>query len=100
MLRDSSPLNIMVKCWDAGFKMGWASISYNPCVESVGCPFKVTAPEKIEKIHKIAFADHRVKVSDIAETIGISTECVHNILHENVCMIHTRCTRWVPRRIC
>ena len=55
---------------------------------------EVTTTEKIQKIHKIAFADCRIKVSEIEETIGMSTERVHNSLHENLCMTKL-CARWV-----
>ena len=39
-----------------------------------------------EKIYKIVLADHRMKVSEIAETIGIPMERVRNISHEHLCM--------------
>lgn len=40
--------------------------------------------------------DRRVKVYEIAETVDISTEQTHNILHEK---LHTKklYARWVPR---
>jgi histone-lysine N-methyltransferase SETMAR len=37
-----------------------------------------------------------MKVHEIAETIGISKECVGYILHEELDM-KKLCTRWVPR---
>ena len=37
-----------------------------------------------------------MKVREIAETIGISKECVGHILHEELGM-KKLCTRWVPR---
>jgi hypothetical protein len=40
--------------------------------------------------------DRRMKVHDIAETIGISKECVGYILHEELDMKKV-CTRWVLR---
>ena len=40
--------------------------------------------------------DRRLKVSEIAETTGMSTERVHNILHQHLCM-EKLCVRWVPR---
>jgi histone-lysine N-methyltransferase SETMAR len=39
--------------------------------------------------------DWQMKVREIAETIGISKECVGYILHEQLDMIKL-CTRWVP----
>ena len=35
-------------------------------------------------------------MSEIAETIGMSTERIHNILHPHLCM-EKLCVRWVPR---
>ena len=37
-----------------------------------------------------------MKVREIAEAVGISTERVHNILHEKL-HVKKLCTRWVPR---
>ena len=59
-----------------------------------GRPIEATTPETIEKIHKIVLANRRVKVSEIAETVGISAECVHNILHTHLSMTKL-CARWV-----
>ena len=67
---DFSTSNSMVKHWVAKFKMGRTSTTDDPCV---GCSTKVTTPEKIEKVYKIILADHRMKVSDTANTVGIST---------------------------
>lgn len=39
--------------------------------------------------------DHRMKVREIAEAVGISTERVHN-MHEKLHM-KKLCARWVPR---
>jgi histone-lysine N-methyltransferase SETMAR len=39
--------------------------------------------------------DRRMKVHEIAETIGISKECVGYILHEELNMKRL-CARWVP----
>jgi [histone H3]-lysine36 N-dimethyltransferase SETMAR len=61
-----------------------------------GRPSDVTNPEMISKIHGIVLEDRRVKVREIAETVGISTERVHNILHQKLEM-KKLCARWVPR---
>ena len=34
------------------------------------------------KIHTLILADRRLKVHEIAETVGISKDCVGHILHE------------------
>ena len=49
-----------------------------------GCPIEVTTPEMIEKIHRIAMEDCRIKVRDIAEIRGILEDKVHNILHKEL----------------
>ena len=40
--------------------------------------------------------DRRMEVREIAETVGISKECVGYILHEELNM-KKLCARWVPR---
>jgi len=54
-----------------------------------------TAPEIIEQVHDMLLDDRRMKVREIAETIGISKECVGYILHEELDM-KKLCARWVP----
>ena len=93
MLADSSLLSIMVKCWIAEFKMDWTSTTDESCS---GCLTEVTMPETIEKLHKVS--DHRVKMSEIAETISLSTVHVHSILHEQTrvlgkCCIYSHLTK-------
>ena len=61
-----------------------------------GRPVEATAPEMIEKIHRIAMEDRRIKVREIAEIVGISVGTVHNILHEKLEM-RNMCARWMPR---
>jgi histone-lysine N-methyltransferase SETMAR len=46
--------------------------------------------------HDMVLDDWRMKVRQIAETIGISKECVGYILHEQLDM-KKLCARWVPR---
>ena len=66
----------MVKGWVAEFKVGQTTITDNPCV---GRPIEVITPEKIDKI---VMMDRGMKVSELDETVGISTEHVHNTSHE------------------
>jgi len=49
-------------------------------------------------MHDMVLEDRRMKVCEIAETIGISKECVGYILHEELDM-QKLCARWVPRLI-
>jgi hypothetical protein len=62
----------------------------------MGGPKSATTPGIIEKVHDMVLDDWRMKVREIAETIGISKECVGYILHEELDMIKLY-ARWVPR---
>jgi hypothetical protein len=53
-----------------------------------------TTPEIIEQVHDMVLDDRRMKVREIAETIGISKERVVYILHEELDM-KKLCARWV-----
>jgi len=61
-----------------------------------GRPVEVTTLDIVEKIHGMIMEDRRMKVREIAEAVGISTERVHNILHEKL-HVKKLCARWVPR---
>jgi hypothetical protein len=45
-----------------------------------------TTPEIIEQMHDMLLDDRRMKVPEIAETIGISKECVGYTVHEELDM--------------
>jgi transposase len=90
---DSSPLISTIKKWAAEFKHGHASLEDDPREER---PKSATTPKIIEQVHDILLDDRRMKVREIAETIGISKECVGYILHEQLDMTKL-CARWVPR---
>ena len=51
---------------------------------------------KREKIYNYVLADHRQKVREIADTVGISKGCMGHILHEILGM-RKLSARWVPR---
>jgi DNA-binding Xre family transcriptional regulator len=55
-----------------------------------------TTPEIVEQVHDMLLDDRRMKVCEIAETIGISKERVGYILHEE---LDTKklCARWMLR---
>jgi transposase len=72
-----------IKKWAAEFKRGRTSLEDDPCE---GCPKSATTPEIIEQVHNIVLDDRRMKVREIAETIGISKERVGYILHEELDM--------------
>jgi transposase len=70
---DSSLSFSTFKKWAAEFKRGYTSLEDDPCE---GCPKSATPPEIIEQMHDMVLDDQRIKVSEIAETIGISKERV------------------------
>ena len=47
-------------------------------------------------MHDTVLDDRQMKVREIAETTGISKECVGYILHEQL-GLKKLCARWVPR---
>ena len=90
---DSSPSFSTIKKWAAEFKRGRTSLEDDP---REGRPKSATTPEIIEQVHDMVLDDRRMKVREIAETIGISKERVGYILHEELDM-KKLCARWVPR---
>ncbi|XP_029167068.1 uncharacterized protein LOC114937661 [Nylanderia fulva] len=56
----------------------------------------VTTEDNVTKIHDLVLADRRLKVREIAETVGISKDRVGYILHEILGMKKLS-ARWVPR---
>jgi histone-lysine N-methyltransferase SETMAR len=89
---DSSSFST-IKKWAAEFKRGPTSLENDP---REGCPKSVPPPEIIGQVHDMVLDDRRMKVREIAETIGISKEHVGYILHEELDM-KKLCVRWVPR---
>jgi histone-lysine N-methyltransferase SETMAR len=89
---DSSPSFSIIKKWAAEFKRGRTSLEDDRCE---GHPKSATTPEIIEHMHNMVLDDWRMKVHEIAETIGISKEHVRYILHEELDM-KKLCARWVP----
>jgi len=90
---DSSPSFSTIKKWAAEFKRGRTSLEVDP---HEGYPKNATTPEIIEQVHDMVLDDRRMKVREIAETIGVSKERVGYILHEELDM-KKLCARWVPR---
>jgi transposase len=90
---DSSPLLSTIKKWPAKFKRGCTSLDDDP---REGRSKSATTPKIIEQVHHMVLDDRRMKVREIAETIGISKEYVVCILHEELGM-KKLCARWVLR---
>ncbi|KAF7277753.1 hypothetical protein GWI33_009176 [Rhynchophorus ferrugineus] len=64
--------------------------------ERNGRPKEVVTDENMKKIHKIILNDRKLKLNEIADTIKISTERVHYIIHEYLGM-RKLCAKWMPR---
>lgn len=92
---DSAPSRQMVEKWIADFKRGRATTSD---AERSGRPKEAVTSENIRKIHKIILNNRKVKLSEIADTLKISTERVHHIVHEYLGM-RKLCAKWVPREL-
>lgn len=89
----SAPALKMVYSWINEFQRGLTSTEDEA---RSGRPVEVTTKEMVEKNHGIILEDRRVKVREIVETVGISTERVHNILH-GILEMKKVCARWVPK---
>ena len=92
---DSYPSFSTIQKWAAEFKYGCTSLENDP---REGRPRSATPPEIIEQVHDMGLDDRRMKVCKIAETIGISKECVGYILHKELDMKRL-CARWMPRML-
>jgi histone-lysine N-methyltransferase SETMAR len=90
---DSSPSFSTIKKWAAEFKRGRTSLEVDPRERR---PKSETTPETIEQVHDMVLDDRRMKVREIAKTIGISKERVGYILHEELDMKKV-CARCLPR---
>jgi transposase len=65
---DSSPLFSTVRKWAVEFKRDRTSLEDDP---REGSPKSATTPEIIEQVYDMVLDDRRMKVREIAETIGI-----------------------------
>jgi histone-lysine N-methyltransferase SETMAR len=90
---DSSLSFSTIQKWAAEFKRGRTSLEDD---QREGLPKSATTPEIIEQVHDMVLDDGRMKVREIAETIGISKERVGYILHDELDM-KMLCARWVQR---
>jgi transposase len=76
---DSCPSFSKIQKWAVKFKRGHTSLEDDP---REGHPKSARPPEIIEEVHNFCL----MKVHEIAESIGISKECVGYILHEELDM--------------
>ncbi|KAF7273752.1 hypothetical protein GWI33_013570 [Rhynchophorus ferrugineus] len=66
--------------------------------ERSGRPKEVVINENIKKFHKMILNDYKLKLNEIADTLKISTERVHHIIHEYLDMRNIY-AKWVPREL-
>lgn len=92
---DSAPAQSNIKYWFREFKRGRTDTTD---AQRSGRPNEVVTPENIKKIHKIIMNDRKLKLSEIADTLKISKERVHHIIHEYLDM-RKLCAKWVPREL-
>ena len=90
----SAPSLHTVYSWINKFKRGRTTIVVDKA--RPGHPFEVTPLDMVERIYHMVVADRRIKVREISQAVGISTEHVYKILHEKL-EVREVCTRWVPR---
>ena len=83
----------MIKKWVAEFKRGRESIEDDP---RNGRPATSTSQENVNKICDMIIEDRRLKIREIAETVGISYERTQNIIVNELGFSKVS-ARWVPR---
>ncbi|KAF7278842.1 hypothetical protein GWI33_007905 [Rhynchophorus ferrugineus] len=66
--------------------------------ERSGRPKEVVTDINIKKIHKMILNERKLKLYEIVDTLKISTERVHYIIHEYLDM-RKLCAKWVLREL-
>jgi len=66
---DSSPSMVTVKNWFNEFLRGRRSVFDEP---RPGAPKTATTEDNVTKIHDLVLADRRLRIREIAETVGTS----------------------------
>ncbi|KAF7272561.1 hypothetical protein GWI33_014658 [Rhynchophorus ferrugineus] len=66
--------------------------------ERCGRPKEVVTNENIKKIHKMILNYRKLQLNEIADTLKISTERVHHLIHEYL-GIRKLCAKWLPREL-
>jgi len=93
ILGEHAPLYATVKHWVAQFIRGDFSTCDAP---RPGRPKTVTIPEIIDQIHELILEDRRISANSIAEQLGISSEGVGSIIHEDFDM-RKLSAKWVTK---
>ena len=68
-----------VKNWFNEFQRSRTSVFDEP---RSGAPKTATTEDNVNKTNDLVLADRRLKVREIAQTVGISKDCVGHTLHE------------------
>lgn len=89
---DSAPPKSTIEYWFAEFRRGRTSTDD---AERSGRPKEAVIPGIIQQVRRLLLNDRKVKVREIAETIGISKGSVGKILHEHLHMKKLLAI-WVP----
>ncbi|XP_024215639.1 protein GVQW3-like [Halyomorpha halys] len=92
-LGDLAPSDSTVAKCTNEFKLGRESLDNDPRSGRQKC---ASTPEFIAKVHKKVMEDRRLKMREIADAVGMSSERVYHILTEEL-GIKKISARWVPR---
>ena len=92
---DTAPSYTTVKKWSAEFRRGRQSLEDDP---RSGRPAEVTTDEMCSAVEAYVMENRRVKVAEIAHSMGISAGTVETILHTKLGMSKVS-SRWVPRML-
>jgi histone-lysine N-methyltransferase SETMAR len=90
-----SPSCATVKRWTRLFQQGRESIEDDP---HPGRPQTVVTEENVKKVENLILQDRRIRVRQIADELKISTERIHEIIHNYLHMSKV-CARWVPKML-
>ena len=75
---DTAPSYVTVKKWSAEFRRDWQSLEDDPRSRR---PAKVTTDEMCSTVEAYVMKNRRIKVAEIAHSMGISAGTVETILH-------------------
>jgi len=73
---DSSPSMATAKNWFNEFQRGRTSVFDEP---RPGAPKTATTEDNVTKLHDLVLADRRLKIREIAETVGMSYNCLYGV---------------------